>query len=361
LLNDTNNLYRLRKDLINAVANKNYIIFIFCNIDRNNFNNKNIKLINTFGSSNSINPFFLLINFFIIFVQSIIHRPILIYSFTIKPNIYAILISFFLKIKSISTFSGLGNLFLNNETLYKFIFKIISVFKSKNNFLMFHNEDDKLFFKNKFFFKSNNLFVINGSGIILKKKFIFKKYNELNILTVMRPLKEKGIEDYITLINNFYDKSYDKINKLNFFLVTTITKKNMYYNAINQLLKKKRITIINGNQDFENYYENCNIYLSLSKREGLSQSMIKSMHYSNLIISLDVVGCRKLIANKKNGFLLKNHDIKNNLTDIFNYILDIKNNISLRNIIKNSYNKIDATYSQNYINNIYLKYVDRKN
>ena len=169
MLNDSNNLYRLRKDLINAIANKNFIIFIFCNKNNNNFNNNNIRLINTFGSSNSINPFFLLINFLIIFMQTIIHKPILIYSFTIKPNIYAILITFFFKIKSISTFSGLGNLYLNNKILYKFILKIISVFKSKNNFLIFHNEEDKSIFKNNFFFKSDNLFVINGSGIILKK------------------------------------------------------------------------------------------------------------------------------------------------------------------------------------------------
>ena len=343
------------------MANKNYKIFVFCNIADSNLDDQNIRLINTLGTSNSINPIFFLINLMIIFIQAIIHKPILIYSFTIKPNIYAILISFLLKIKSISTFSGLGNLYLNRKKIYKLIFKIISFLGSKNNFLLFHNEEDRLYFKDNFYFNSNNLSVINGSGIILNRKFSFKEYKNLNILTVMRPLKEKGIKDYITLINNLYDQAYNNIKKINFFLVTTINKKNKYYREINQLLKKKRIKIIDGNQSFESYYQSCNIYLSLSKREGLSQSMIQSMHYSNLIISLNVAGCRGLIEDNKNGFLLKNHDIKNNLLYIFNNILEIQNNTNLKNIIQNSYKKIDVTYSQKYINNIYLNYVEKQN
>ena len=99
------------------------------------------------------------------------------------------------------------------------------MFKSKNNYILFHNEEDKFFFINNFYFYKNQLSVVNGSGVDLDKDLVVKKYNKLNVLTVMRPLKEKGIEDYIKLVNHLYEKSDFNIEKVNFILVTSIDKK----------------------------------------------------------------------------------------------------------------------------------------
>ena len=38
--------------------------------------------------------------------------------------------------------------------------------------------------------------------------------------------------------------------------------------------------------------------------------MIKSMHNSNIIISLNVAGCRNLIQNNINGFLIDEKDLE---------------------------------------------------
>ena len=86
--------------------------------------------------------------------------------------------------------------------------------------------------------------------------------------------------------------------------------KNKYFEKINDLLTEKKVFLVDGNENFDKYYQNCNIYLSLSKREGLSQSMIKSMHNSNIIISLNVAGCRNLIQNNINGFLIDEKDLE---------------------------------------------------
>ena len=358
LLNDTNNLFRLRKDLIEFADDKNFKIYIFCNKIGNKETIRNIRLIKTYGESNSLNPIFILFNIFIIFFQTLINKPIIIYSFTIKPNIYAILTSFFFKTKSVSTFSGLGNLYLRNKQIYKLIFKFISLFKSKNNYILFHNEKYKFFFINNFYFYKNQLSVVNGSGVDLDKDLVVKKYNKLNVLTVMRPLKEKGIEDYIKLVNHLYEKSDFNIEKVNFILVTSIDKKNKYFEKINDLLTEKKVFLVDGNENFDKYYQNCNIYLSLSKREGLSQSMIKSMHNSNIIISLNVAGCRNLIQNNINGFLIDEKDLEKKVISIFEYILNNKNKFDFKKIIKKSYVTIDKTFSKKYINNLYLKYAN---
>ena len=56
------------------------------------------------------------------------------------------------------------------------------------------------FFINNFYFYKNQLSVVNGSGVDLDKDLVVKKYNKLNVLTVMRPLKEKGIEVISSLL-----------------------------------------------------------------------------------------------------------------------------------------------------------------
>ena len=64
LLNDTNNLFRLRKDLIEFADDKNFKIYIFCNKIGNKETIRNIRLIKTYGESNSLNP----ILFYLIFL-----------------------------------------------------------------------------------------------------------------------------------------------------------------------------------------------------------------------------------------------------------------------------------------------------
>ena len=86
--------------------------------------------------------------------------------------------------------------------------------------------------------------------------------------------------------------------------------------------------------------------------------MIKSMHNSNIIISLNVAGCRNLIQNNINGFLIDEKDLEKKVISIFEYILNNKNKLDFEKIIKKSYVTIDKTFSKKYINNLYLKYAN---
>ena len=77
----------------------------------------------------------------------------------------------------------------------------------------------------------------------------------------MRPLKEKGIEDYIKLVNHLYEKSDFNIEKVNFILVTSIDKKNKYFEKINDLLTEKKVFLVDGNENFDKYYQKIVIFI----------------------------------------------------------------------------------------------------
>ena len=220
IFNDYNNFKRLRINLVNNFSTK-YNVKILMNMNKKEkeYSEKLCNSIELYNISfdNSYNPFIFLISIFKTFILIAKYKPTIIYSFTIKPNIISILLShFFFKIPFIITFTGLGNFYLRSKKLYIFLFKILLFKINKNNFFLFHNNYDLNFFKKSF--KISNSAVINGSGIALENNFKnVIKDNKLRVISICRPLKEKGFNEYLQLVNKL-----SHIKNIEFTLFTDI-------------------------------------------------------------------------------------------------------------------------------------------
>lgn len=346
ILNDYNNFNRLRLNLIKKLS-LNYKVIVFLNFNNNSsiisdHSSKNLKFVNLKidNSINILNFLFLLIKIFIYIVQ---FKPQIIYSFTIKPNIISVILSYFNNTKFVATFTGLGNLYINYPKIYVCIFKFL-LFKKNNNLnFVFHNKSDKKLFNDKFNFK--NSFVVNGSGIKKSSRFRKKEIDDnLRVISISRAIKEKGIIEFLKIVNKFY-----KNNKISFTLISDLNKDDIYKQYdLNFQNKNKNFKVINKNYNFLDHLKKNDLFILLSKREGLSHAMINALNFGLPCITLNVPGNNDLITDNFNGFLIKDdNNIVNNAYSAIMRILDKKK--LYRSLSNNALSSIDSSFTEQNI------------
>lgn len=358
ILNDYNNFNRLRLNLIKKLSiNTKVIVFL-------NFNN-NLKSINQHSSDNlkfvdlkfdnGINIFKFFLILFKIFKFSLRLKPFIVYSFTIKPNIISIILSYFYNTKYVITFTGLGNFYINNPKIYLSIFKLLFFNSSKNLNTVFHNKTDKKLFEEKFNIKK--AFLVNGSGIDMLKKIPLNKKIDFNlrIISISRAIKEKGIIEFLNIVNKYSD-----INNIHFTLITDLNKAEIYKRFKIKLQKhNKNFKIINKNYDYLDYLKKNDLFILLSKREGLSHAMINALNLGLPCITLNVPGNNDLIVNNYNGFLIKNDNhIEENVYSNINKLL--KNSKFYSSLSNNASKSINDTFSKKSVLNFYQNFLSIK-
>ncbi len=346
--NDYKNIINLRSNLINFL--KNYYDVETLIIDKKKDRIKNVYSLN--NNYKSFNIFYDIKLLFQIFKFLKKKSPHLVINFTLKPSIYGTFISYFLGIKSMTVVTGLGSIYLNNFTkfFYVIIMKVVFYF---NNKVIFQNKSDhKLFFKN--LFKTE---IINGSGFD-KNQFRYLKdnnKNKLKFLMVSRPLKDKGIFEYLEAVKLIKKKYGEKIN---FYLMTS-KDTSIFSFSKDRILKYKRfIKILNfSKKKYIKYLRLVNCFVLPSYREGFSKTLLEASSAGKLILTTNVPGCRDIVIDKKTGILFSKKNIKS-LVEAINYVIFLSKKQRTR-ISSAASLRVNKNFSSEKINKEYLRVISK--
>lgn len=271
-------------------------------------NQKGIKLIKASFNPSGINPFreiFSIISFMLL-LNSI--KPDVVLSFTLKPNLYSLICSKILKLKSIINISGLGSIFIENKFLAKASKFIFRNFQWKNSIFFFQNSSDKDFFNSEKI-GINKSYLIPGSGIDLNK-FPYKKIKnnpqKISFLFIGRILKDKGL---IELIEAFKLLRQENGN-INLNIIGAFYKGNpsaISESEFKELIRTDGVRYWAHQDNVKNFIYKSDFIVLPSYREGLSRTLLEAAACGRPIITTDVPGCRELISD--NGFLCLPKDI----------------------------------------------------
>ena len=184
--------------------------------------------------------------------------------------------------------------------LMRIIHNYFTTYTIINNISGINNYVAERFKKNKFVYIPN---AINIETII--KKYNLSNY--YNVLTVARFDESKDIVTAISAINrvvrfyNFAGIKYFIVGygKLENNIRTKITNYNIHEN----------IKLIVSPRDARKFYSIANIYLSTSKREGLSNSIMEAMSFGLPLIVTNVGDNKLLVDHFHNGFLVNVGDV----------------------------------------------------
>ncbi len=354
LTNHDLGLYKFRKEVLEALLKDNEV---FVSMPRGIFTDKIIemgcKYIDTAFERKGTNPFkdLELLKFYKKTIKEV--RPDVVLTYTIKPNVYGGLASQQLKVPYIANVTGLGSA-IENGGLLQFI--------SLNLYKLGLKKADKVFFQNTanrdFMIKKHavkdNYDMLPGSGVNLKQYSFndFPDDSTIDFTYVGRLMKEKGFELYLDAAKYIRNKYPDTR-----FHVCGPDEDN-YRDIVKKLNDDGTIIYEGYVDDMKKIYSKvqCTIHPTYYP-EGLSNVLLESLACSRPIITTDRPGCREVVEDGVNGFIVKQKDLDDLIAKIEKYLA--LSNEERKQLGINGRKKVEKEFDRNIVINKYLEEIKR--
>ncbi|PIE74324.1 MAG: galactosyltransferase [Deltaproteobacteria bacterium] len=239
-------------------------------------------------------------------------RADLIHSFTLKPNVYGLIVAWALKMQSIQTITGLGSFYISNSIkakIVRFLTQIVyRIFKNTSSASVFQNPDDMEFFITKKLCHKKRAHLIMGSGIDMdfysakftRSKSLIRSELGLNkkvVLMVARAIEHKGVREFYALAKRLC-KSYD------FVYIGGVDKGNAYAMS-EEFLQDSCVKYLGEKQDVREFYAACDLFVLPSYKEGLPRTILEAMSFAKPVVAARASGSKELIEDGYNGFLVE--------------------------------------------------------
>jgi len=243
-----------------------------------------------------------------------LHRPIAIFHFTIKLNIYGGIAAWLNSIPSVSNVSGLGTAFLDKGFL-NFLVKILYKLSQRFVFKIFcQNQDDFSLLLEKKLVPKNKLFLLPGSGVDLVRfhpnlRKNRKKNKYFTFLYVGRMLLDKGLYELVSAISSINSK------QVVCNLVLCGFEGNANHSNIPSALLKEwdnlpGIQWIGPTDHVETVMSQADAIVLPSYREGMPKTILEAFAMSIPVVATNVAGCSNIVDDEVNGMLCLPRDIK---------------------------------------------------
>lgn len=244
-------------------------------------------------------------------------NPDMVFTFTIKPNIYGGIASALSGKPYVANITGLGSAVENTSFLQKLTVLLykLAFFRVQTVFLQ--NEENKQFFLDHNI-AVNKQKLLPGSGVNLHH---FKPLNYpndkqgLHFVFISRIMKEKGIDQYLEAAKYLKNKYPDT-----YFHICGFCEEE--YESELEKLQNENIIIYHGMvKDIREILKqtHCTIHPTYYP-EGLSNVLLESSATARPIITTDRSGCREVVDEGSNGFIVKVKDSEDLIDKIERFI-----------------------------------------
>ena len=238
-------------------------------------------------------------------------KPDLVHHVAIKNIIIGSISAYLSGVKHVvNAITGMGYIYISKKKKVRILRFIINIcFKillnKKNTKVIMQNKDDLCFLSNSGIVKNDQMVLIRGAGVDTNE-FLYQEdiHNEYPIIIFpSRLLLDKGINEFIAAANILKKEGI----KARFVLVGYIDHYN--HSSISEDILKEYIESGDiewwGNTlDMANVFTYANIVCLPSYREGLPKVLLEAASCGLPIVTTDTVGCREVVIDGKNGFLV---------------------------------------------------------
>jgi len=248
-----------------------------------------------------------------------------VHNFTIKPNIYGNIAAKLAKIPIIiNSVTGLGYVFtekgIKNNVLKWIVVNLYKIAFKFSNKVIFLNQDDLELFKRYKIIDRHKVLVIKGEGVNTEKfslqnvdkAGIEKLYNELGIsqhcpsaivTLIARLIWHKGIREFVEAAKILKKKYPDVL----FLLVGPIDTGNpaaVSKDYIEEAEEGGAVKYIGKRDDIREILYISDVVTLPSYREGIPRVLLEAMSMEKPIVTTNTIGCREVVEEGKNGFLV---------------------------------------------------------
>ncbi len=354
LTNNDVGLYKFRKELLTELLKDNEVfislpygkfvddmIAMGCHFVDAEFNRK---------GTNPIKDLKLLYRYTVILSEV---KPDIVFTYTIKPNVYGGIACQKKKIPYVANVTGLGSSLENEGILQK-----ISSFLYRQGLkgaqkVFFQNQANKDFMlKHKIVTKNHD--VIPGSGVNLEE-YSYTDYpsnDKINFVFVSRLMTQKGTGLYLKAAEKIKEKYENTV-----FHVCG-PDEDGYLEKVKELEKRGIVKYYGLVENMAEIYRkiDCTIHPSYYA-EGLSNILLESCASGRPVITTDKPGCIDVVKDGYNGFIIKQNDLDDLIEKMERFInLDYEKR---KQMGLNARNFVEEKYDRKIIVNKYLEELDR--
>ncbi len=235
--------------------------------------------------------------------------PDIVLTYTIKPNIYGGLAAKSLGIPYITNITGLGTAILGGGPLAKVLLVLYKKATAGACCIFFQNSSNKDYMTKHGIRGNGDIKLIPGSGVNLKRHSLCEYPDEskgIELLSVMRIMKDKGIEELLEVADRLGTPSDDSrgAGSVHFVIAGPYEEetRSLYEPKIQKLETEGKLTYLGFVNDMDPVYEHCNVMVHPSYHEGLSNVCLEAAACGRPIVTTDVPGCRETV-NERSGIL----------------------------------------------------------
>ena len=236
-------------------------------------------------------------------------NPIIVYTFTIRPNIFGSLVAGWMKIPTVSNITGIGPLFENQSFIYRVARGFYQFAMKKNQRIFFQNQMDMNLFLSHNYCLPQQAILLPGSGVDIKKFAPRKEENKSDkfvFLMISRLIKDKGVMEYIEAARIIKLK-YPEVQ---FHLLGPFWTQNLKSNTISESdvakwVNEGVINYLGYTYDVRPYIDASDCIVLPSYREGNANVLMQGASMEKPLLTSNVVGCNNLVIEGETGFLFE--------------------------------------------------------
>lgn len=313
--NTTWNIYNFRQNIIRKLIAEGHEVIVLAPVDKFITYTENFREVNHIPlrhlHRDSVNPLQDLRLFFELLRLYRKHKPDLILHYTVKPNIYGGMAARVLGIHSLAVVTGLGYALMHPgwiNRITRLLYKIALPFHRR---VIFENRDDQVLFEKEGMVSSSRSLSIKGCGVdtsyFSPNGSVAPTAGPITFSFIGRLLYDKGVKEFIEAAQKV--KALDA--NVRFWLVGDIDRENpssVRNEDLVRWIKDPSIYYHGASDNIRKFIEQSDCIVLPSYREGMPRVIMEAMAMERPVIATDTAGCREMVEENVNGFLVPVQD-----------------------------------------------------
>ncbi len=277
--------------------------------------------------------------------------PDVVFTYTIKPNVYGGMACASLKVPYFCNITGLGTAIENPGIMQKITLFLYRLGLRKANRVFFQNK------QNLDFMLENNVVkdkytLLPGSGVNLQN-FTLMDYpsdENINFLYIGRVMKDKGIDEFLSMAKEIKSKHINT----QFDIVGMID--GDYEQIISNAVEEGYVNYHGQQIDVKPFIKNAHCVVLPSYHEGMANVLLESAASGRPVIASDIAGCRETFDDGVSGLACAPKSTES-LIEIIKKFIDLPYEQKLQMGIAGR-KKVEQQFDRQIVIDTYLKEIN---
>lgn len=297
-------LYNFRKELINKLLEDGNDVYISMPKSDDNvfFSDMGCKIIETPVDRRGVNPIkdFRLICNYIRIMKDL--NPDIIFSYTIKPNIYGSIASNLTNNIQVNNITGTGATFLKDNFVSKVVKMLYRISVKRSYKVFFQNRGDRDYFVMNKMVK-DNYEMLPGSGVNLDQYALcdLPSADTINFIFIGRVMSLKGIDEYLECAKVIKEKY-----KNTKFYIAGFVEEDRYKDIVDKYHEQGIINYIGFQKNIKSWIQKCHCTILPSYGgEGVPNVLLESAAMGRACIASKINGSMDVVEDEVTGYLFE--------------------------------------------------------